>query len=326
MPCSSDGRISYCSPSAELLLGRPADQIRDRNVRDLVHSSSREAIVRLLEEARQGNQPLHPVPCRIADSFASADRHVEVVGNRLENPHGVPRLILTWQEVTQRLRDVAEKAKLEEQLRQTQKMEAVGRLAGGIAHDFNNVLTVISGYAELIAIQPPDGGSREESAREITRAVGHAASLVRQLLVFSRRQVLQLVPLDLSALVTDLEGILRRTIGERIVLFITLAPGPLMVKADLTQLQQVILNLVLNARDAMPEGGRLSLETRDSGADDAGKRWISLTVSDTGVGMDEQVRRHMFEPFFTTKTSGQGTGLGLATVHASSCRAEEPSR
>ena len=221
-----NGRISYCSPSAELLLGRPADQIRDRNVRDLVHSSSRAAIVQLLEDARQGNLPLHPVPCRIADSFASGDRHVEVVGNRIENPHGVPRLILTWQEVTQRLRDIAEKAKLEEQLRQTQKMEAVGRLAGGIAHDFNNVLTVISGYAELIAIQPPDGGSREESAREITRAVGHAASLVRQLLVFSRRQVLQLVPLDLNALVTDLEGILRRTIGERIVLFITLAPGP----------------------------------------------------------------------------------------------------
>jgi PAS domain S-box-containing protein len=213
--------------------------------------------------------------------------------------------------------DVTERVRLEGQLRQAQKMEAVGRLAGGVAHDFNNLLTAINGYGELVLVALGKGHPARELVGEMTRAGERAARLTQQLLAFSRRQVIAPEVLDLNALVADLGRLLRRTIGEDVELATELQPGLGGVLADRGQLEQVALNLAVNARDAMPKGGRLTVRTRDA-ADPAGLppgRYVVLEVSDTGCGMTEEVRAHVFEPFFTTKEVGKGTGLGLATVY-----------
>src|SRR6266446_6421204 len=192
-------------------------------------------------------------------------------------------------------RDVTERVQLEQQLRQAQKMEAVGRLAGGIAHDFNNILTAITGYADLLLEDLGATDPRRQDADEIHKAADRAAGLTRQLLAFSRQQVLQPTVLEVNKLVSDLEKMLRRLLGEDVELGTRLAPTTGRVKADPGQLEQVIMNLAVNARDAMPNGGKLTLET--------------------GIGMSEETQVHMFEPFFTTKEKGKGTGLGLATVY-----------
>ncbi len=217
-----------------------------------------------------------------------------------------------------------EAEELARQLRHAQKMEAIGRLAGGIAHDFNNLLTVIGGYASLLLETQPARELASELAGEIKLASDKAAELTRQLLAFSRRQMLQLQVVDLNALVSGLERMLRRLIGEDISLVTHLAPGLGRVKADPGQLDQVIINLVVNSRDAMPDGGRLTLETGEVVLDESLARalpdiapgtYVVLTVSDTGSGMSEEVKQRVFEPFFTTKEVGKGTGLGLATVY-----------
>ena len=206
--------------------------------------------------------------------------------------------------------DVSERRRLERRLAEAEKMEAIGRLAGGVAHDFNNLLTVISGYAEILLARG-DGKGREELG-EIAHAAEQASSLTRQLLAFSRRQVLHPRVLDINAIVAGMEPMVKRIIGDDIDVRVRLGPGLPAVEADRAQLERVILNLAANARDAMPGGGRLTVET--SGAElDAGPG-VLLAVSDTGVGMSEEVRRQAFEPFFTTKAQGAGTGLGLATV------------
>jgi signal transduction histidine kinase len=212
----------------------------------------------------------------------------------------------------------------EEQLRQSQKMEAVGRLAGGIAHDFNNILTAITSYAEFLLEALPAEDPRSDDAREIRRAARRAATLTSQLLAFSRRQVRQPRVLDLNAVVTELEKILRRLIGEDVRLVLELAPDLGSVKADQGQVEQVLVNLVVNASDAMPEGGTITLRTERVAVPHAGPathglgagEYLALHVSDTGVGMDEATKARIFEPFFTTKAPGKGTGLGLATVYA----------
>jgi two-component system cell cycle sensor histidine kinase/response regulator CckA len=222
-------------------------------------------------------------------------------------------------------RDVTERRSLEEQLRQSQKMEAVGRLAGGIAHDFNNLLTAILGYAELLTRDvPPDGRARRR-VEEIQRAAERAADLTRQLLAFSRRQVLVPAVLDLGLVVRGLEDMLRRLISEEVALRIVVDPAASPVRADRARLEQVIVNLAVNGRDAMPKGGVLTMEVRDA---DVGPEstatgdpavapgpYVLLAVSDTGQGMDAVTRERVFEPFFTTKDEGHGTGLGLATVY-----------
>jgi PAS domain S-box-containing protein len=211
------------------------------------------------------------------------------------------------------VQDITDRKRLEEQLLQSQKMEAVGRLAGGIAHDFNNLLTAIIGYADLLARRVKGTPRLEHNVEEILEAAERAAGLTRQLLAFSRKQVLQPRVLSLNAAVADIEGMLRRVIGEDIQLVTTLAPGLGQVRADPTQLEQVILNLAVNARDAMPRGGRLILETANVEQEEG--RYVMLAVLDNGVGMDAETQSRVFEPFFTTKEPGKGTGLGLAMVY-----------
>jgi CheY-like chemotaxis protein len=200
-------------------------------------------------------------------------------------------------------------------------MEAIGRLAGGVAHDFNNLLTVISGYAEILLARP-DTQDRDQIG-EIAHAAEQASALTRQLLAFSRRQVLHPRVLDLNEIVAGMEPMVRRIIGDDVDVSVRLASGLAQVEADRAQLERVILNLAANARDAMPSGGRLTIETADVDLDEdyttsrgegAAGANVLLAVSDTGVGMSEDVQRHLFEPFFTTKDPGAGTGLGLATV------------
>ncbi len=220
-------------------------------------------------------------------------------------------------------RDISERLQLEEQLRQAQKMEAVGRLAGGVAHDFNNLLTVIKGYSELLlAIETNERVARP--SEEIRKAADRAAGLTRQLLAFSRRQVLQPTVLELNELVSSIERMLRRLIGEDIELVTALSPGLGHVKADAGQIEQVLMNLAVNARDAMPGGGKLILETSNVTLDETYCRqigsitpgsYVMMVVSDTGTGINPAVMDKIFEPFFTTKAIGKGTGLGLSTVY-----------
>lgn len=220
--------------------------------------------------------------------------------------------------------DVTDRRALEDQFRQAQKMEAVGRLAGGVAHDFNNLLMVISGYAEVILAQVDPASPLLEKGRAIQLAADRATTLTRQLLAFSRKQLLELKVVDVNAIVQDMERLLRPLIGENIDLVTVLSPEAAHTRADAGQLEQVIMNLVVNAKDAMPAGGRLTLRTENVVLDENHRRgqqfirpgnYVTLMVSDTGMGMDRETQSRIFEPFFTTKEKGKGTGLGLSTVY-----------
>jgi PAS domain S-box-containing protein len=230
------------------------------------------------------------------------------------------------QDISERVDQAAERQKLEEQSRQAQKMEAIGRLAGGLAHDFNNLLAVISGYSNLL-LRDVEAGALRESVKEIKNAADRAAALTRQLLTFSRRQVLQPRLLDVSDSIANLENALRRLIGEDIELVLALVEPAWPVKIDPNQIEQVIMNLAVNARDAMPRGGKLVIETSNVAAPDFDATTcapglntptglcVVVRVTDTGSGFGEAVRSHLFEPFFTARQTGKGTGLGLATVY-----------
>jgi signal transduction histidine kinase len=220
--------------------------------------------------------------------------------------------------------DLTELRQLEEQLRQSQKMEAVGRLAGGIAHDFNNLLTVILGYGELLAARDDVPEQVRRDAIEIVKAAGSAAALTRQLLAFSRRSILEPRVIDLNDVVGHVRSLIERLVGDDVALDVRLAADLGAVRADPGHLEQVIMNLAVNARDAMPEGGLLTIETANVLLDEhhvaenpgaAAGAHVMVAVTDTGVGMDDGVKARLFEPFFTTKGVGKGTGLGLAMVY-----------
>jgi two-component system, cell cycle sensor histidine kinase and response regulator CckA len=219
--------------------------------------------------------------------------------------------------------DITERTALEEQLRQAQKMAAIGQLAGGVAHDFNNLLTVIRTYSEFMLEQIEERSPLRADAIEIQKAAGRAAALTRQLLAFSRKQVLVPRSIDVNEIVRGMEPMLRRLIGEHIRVELHLAETLGAVKADAGQLEQVVMNLAVNARDAMPEGGTLTIETSEVALTEAMRGghgvipgpYISLLVRDTGCGMDRATLARVFEPFFTTKEQGRGTGLGLSTVY-----------
>jgi nitrogen-specific signal transduction histidine kinase/ActR/RegA family two-component response regulator len=220
--------------------------------------------------------------------------------------------------------DITERKKLEEQFRQSQKLEAIGALAGGVAHDFNNLLTVITGYTDLSLTRHQPDDQLRRNLEEVGKAAARAAQLTRQLLAFSRRQVLQPRVLDLNAVVVNMERMLGRLIGADIRLSTILDPGSGQVKADPGQLEQVIMNLAVNARDAMPEGGNLTIGTRNLVVSETiasqafslpPGSYVLLEISDTGSGMDEKTQSRVYEPFFTTKPVGKGTGLGLSTVY-----------
>jgi signal transduction histidine kinase len=244
---------------------------------------------------------------------------LEAIANVIMGPDGKPQHILATG------RDVTERHRLEEQLRQAQKMESIGRLAGGIAHDFNNLLTAISGYAELMLMDFDAGAvPTRDSPEQIARAAGRAASLTGQLLAFSRKQVLRPRVIDLNEVVGGMATMLARMLGEDVVLSTAFHPELGTTLADPTQIEQVVLNLALNGRDAMPEGGNLVIRTtpfelsedeEPPHSDVEPGEYVLLSVRDTGVGIDPDLLEQVFEPFFTTKAVGEGTGLGLATVH-----------
>ena len=227
-------------------------------------------------------------------------------------------------DITEQKRAEGEMASLQEQLRQSQKMEAIGKLAGGVAHDFNNILTVIKGYSQISLNELQEADPVKEHIEEIQKASDRAADLTRQLLAFSRRQILEMRVLDLNTVIRDMDKMLHRILGEDIE-FVTILYGDLeKIKVDRGQIEQVMMNLAVNARDAMPDGGKLTIETASVELDGnyarthavaIPGRYVMFSVSDTGVGMTPEVRERIFEPFFTTKEMGKGTGLGLSTVY-----------
>ncbi|HXG12094.1 MAG TPA: PAS domain S-box protein [Gemmataceae bacterium] len=283
------------------------------------------------------NDPLSPSGERGRGEGAMFGKRVEMTARRADGSEfpvelavaqiggdGPPLFTAYIRDLTEQKQTGEALRRTEEQFRQAQKMEAVGRLAGGVAHDFNNLLTVITGYCEVLLGKVPDDSPLRKPIEAIAKAGNRAATLTRQLLAFSRKQVLEPKIFDLNAVVTDMNKMFHRLIGEDITLKTVLDPRLHLVKADPSQLEQVLMNLVVNARDAMPEGGTLTIETHNVEVDDRYARagseikpgsYVMLAVTDTGCGIDEKTKARIFEPFFTTKEVGKGTGLGLATVY-----------
>ena len=311
----AEGAIRYASPSVFPLLGYVPEEVVGRRMLDLVHADDAGTTLRVFAEGVATGKGGRLLELRFRHKDGSY-RILEAIGRYLLDDPVVRGVVIN-------ARDVTERRSLERQLLQAQKMEAVGRLAGGIAHDFNNVLTAILGYVALMLDGLPTLSPLRPDLEEIRTAADRAAGLTRQLLAFSRKQVLDLRVLDLNALVTDMDRLLRRLLGEDIVMVTTLDPALGAVRADVHQLEQVVVNLAVNSRDAMPEGGRLTIETQNAALDDSYARehvvrpgsYVMLAVSDTGTGMSAETMSHVFEPFFTTKEAGKGTGLGLATVY-----------
>ena len=311
-----DGQFSYINPSFEVLYGYKKEEVLDRTPRILKSGQQDAAFyTEFWEKLLSGEGVRGEIVNRARDGRLVT---VQMSANAVLDSDGKRVGYVAVQH------DVTERKLLEQQFRQAQKMEAVGQLAGGVAHDFNNLLTAILGYAELLA-EKLQGRPREaEDLDEIRKAGERAASLTRQLLAFSRQQVFERKVLDLNRLIAEIEKMLRRLIGEDVDLVTALDPALAYVWADAGQLEQVVMNLAVNARDAMPRGGRLTIETSNVDLDEAYARlhipirpgrYVMIAVSDTGVGMDAATRSRIFEPFFTTKERGKGTGLGLATVY-----------
>jgi signal transduction histidine kinase len=313
----AEGRITSWRAGRETELHVPPEQFIGRRPGDVLPPEIAPTIAAAVERARSDKAL---VTVEYALSTPSGDDQFEA---RLVpcGEHGVSSVI---RNTTARRRAETALRASEERLRASQKLEAIGRLAGGVAHDFNNLLTVILGRLQFLKRAPSLADSDREHVNEALDAAAHAASLSRQLLAFSRGQVMQPRVFQLNSVVSSLHEMLRRVAGEHIEVALSLGESVNVIDSDPVQIEQVILNLVLNARDAMPDGGTLILSTRESQLDDQEARqrdgakpgtYVMLGVTDTGCGMGADVMAHLFEPFFTTKPHGQGTGLGLATVY-----------
>ena len=318
------GNVLYASPAHERVLGWSVEELQgSAGAMEHVHPDDAPGAADVLRRCLEGD----PV-----ETYAARLRHkdggwvtLEGAPTVIPNASGEPEMLLVVaRDVTARLREEQERERLEEQLRQSQKMEAIGRLAGGIAHDFNNLLTAISGYGELAAARLAPGSPPHRHVAEMRRAAERAGGLTRQLLAFSRKQVLQPEVLNVNDVVSTMSDMLGRVLGEDVELVTSLDPDVGQTRADPGQLEQVVLNLAVNARDAMPRGGRLTIETANVELDEAFAarhagaapgEYVGITVSDTGEGMDAATAERVFEPFFTTKPAGEGTGLGLSTVY-----------
>jgi PAS domain S-box-containing protein len=305
--------LLYVSPAFDRIWGRDSKMLEPRvNLLDTVHPEDRDRIRAFLERnIRQACEETYRIVRPDGAVRWIYDRSFPILSQD-GKPYRVAGIAA----------DITDRRELEEQLRQAQKMDAVGRLAGGIAHDFNNLLTVIGGYSRTLLDATPEDEPKRFQLEQILQASNRAAALTSQLLAFSRKQVPQPRLINLNHLVTNIESLLRRVMGEHIAFHAVLADGLLFVKADPNQLEQVLINLAANARDAMPDGGEFRIETalvdlREDGIEGRAKegKYARLVVSDSGIGMNEAVLEHAFEPFFTTKGVGKGTGLGLSTVY-----------
>ena len=316
MLLDADGRVKYMTPSSVRHIGWTPEQVVGRSVFDFMHTDDGRRVSERLRNVLEqpGGAVLGEVRFHHADG---SWRIMEGLGvNRLGDP-AVGGIVVN-------VRDISERRKLEEQLRQAQKMEAVGQLAGGVAHDFNNLLTAILGYCHLILDELPQDHSVRADLLEIQSAGERAATLTRQLLAFSRRQMLQPQVVNINTLITQSNMLLRQLVNENVDLVLALAPDLKAVTVDPASVEQILVNLAVNARDAMPAGGRLTIETANVDVDDSSAEahvtvppgsYVMLAVGDTGEGMDAATRERVFEPFFTTKEQGKGIGMGLATVY-----------
>jgi PAS domain S-box-containing protein len=317
-----EGKRLYDSPGYSKLGYSPAERAKAA-FPEQIHPDDLEALISARKQTFETG-----VGPRVEYRFRRKDgewRTLESTRSPVRNHRGeIDKIIVVSRDISERKQAEELLRRRDEQLRQSQKMEAVGRLSGGIAHDFNNLLGVIIGYSESIEQRVAPDDPIRKSAAEIRKAGERAASLTHQLLAFSRQRVLQPQILDLNALVTDMGMMLKRLIGMHIDLTTNLATRLERVKAEQSQIEQVIVNLVVNARDAMPEGGKLRIETSNLDVNESFASsfpflqpgpYVVLAVTDSGIGMDAETRRHIFEPFFTTKGPGKGTGLGLATVY-----------
>ncbi|HUL38523.1 MAG TPA: PAS domain S-box protein [Thermodesulfobacteriota bacterium] len=315
-------KFVYVNPASEAITGYSRQELLAMDFWNIVHPDYRE----LVKQRAQARHHGEPVPSRYELKIITKngeERWIDLAVGMIDFD-GKPAVLGTDFDITERKRAEEEMRALEEQLRQSQKIEAIGRLAGGIAHDFNNLLTVIKGYSQLSLLDLKESDPLWGNIQEIQKATQRAADLTRHLLAFSRRQILDPKVLDLNSLLRDLDKMLRRIIGEDIGLSTQLTNDLGRVKIDPGQFEQMILNLAVNAKDAMPSGGKLMIETSNVELDEEYAvnhasvipgHYVRLSVSDTGAGMAKDVREKIFEPFFTTKEKGKGTGLGLSTVY-----------
>jgi PAS domain S-box-containing protein len=318
-----DGEILELNRAFEVGTGWTREQWRGRSIFDLLGEADRErAKLDFQSATRRG--PTNTVLWRIRVKDGRT-RIIEVRTTAYGGDSDVLRVMILARDVTDQINAAEERAAVDAQLQQSRKMHAIGQLAGGIAHDFNNLLQALSGYTDLAVESLPPGHEALEPLHRVAKVADRAATLTRQLLTFSRRDAVKLEPLDLGATVAEFLRILRRMIGEHIQITLTTASGAPLVNADRNQIEQIVMNLCINARDAMPSGGPLTIETgatslaaEEIRAWPWGREgtWVFLRVSDRGEGISEAARPHIFEPFFTTKQVGLGTGLGLATVYA----------